>query len=219
MSFILEGGFIFWLIVVLIAVAAVLFIDRLLRLRKVDTNPQDFLQGLFNVLERDSELPTEEVMDICEDTSGPLPALVTEALTHRDSNEAHLREILAATAHVELARLERRAMLLSLFAQILPLIGLIGTFVGGLAALGAIDTQAPLVQTGALTNALSGALSTTVAGLIGAAFCYTAHHILVLRIDAVCLNVDSCAAQLLDFFARRRAGHTADADKLTEVHP
>jgi len=198
MSLLWSGGFLFFFIVALTVVAVLVFLDRLLRLRKIGIDPQDFLQGVFNVLDKGQ---TDEALAICDETPGPLPALVAEAIAHRDSDEAHLRDILAATAHAELARLERRAMLLSLFAQLLPLFGLIGTFIGAYAAVASLDAQAPLVQTGSLTEAVAGALSTTVAGLIGAAFCYAAHHVLVLKSDALSLDMDQCVALTLDYLA------------------
>ena len=212
MNLIWEGGILFWVIVGLTVVAAAVFVDRLLRLRKIGIDPQDFLQGVFNVLDKGQ---TDEALAICDETPGPLPALVAEAIAHRDSDEAHLREILGATAHAELSRLERRAMLLSLFAQLLPLLGLIGTCVGGIAAVTALDAEAPLVRTGDLTSAVVGALATTAAGLIGAAFCYAAHHILVLKSDALSLDMDQGMALTLDYLERaeaREAEGQGDAD-------
>ncbi len=205
MNLLFDGGILFWLIIVLIFVAIGVFLDRLLRLRKIGIDPQDFLQGVFNVLDKGQ---VDEALAICDETPGPLSALVAEAITHQDSDEMHLREILATTAHVELSRLERRAMLLSLFAQILPLLGLIGTFIGGYVAISALDVQAPLVQPGVALRAIAGALSTTIAGLIGAAFCYTAHHILVLRTDALSLDMDIGVSLTLDYLSRASWEHT-----------
>ncbi len=204
MSLLWDGGFLFWVIVVVIFVAVGVFLDRLLRLRKIGIDPQDFLLGVFNVLDKGQ---TNEALAICDETPGPLPALVEEAIAHRESDEAHLREILATTAHAELSRLERRAMLLSLLGQLLPLFGLIGTFVGAYSALMVLDTQAPLVEVDAVIRAVSGALITTIAGLIGAVFCFTAHHILVLKTDALTLNMDVGVALLLDYLHQ----HAEDA--------
>ena len=199
MHLIWEGGLLFWAIAVLTLAAVAVFIDRLLRLRKIAIDPQDFLQGVFTVLDKNQR---DEALAICDETPGPIPALVAEAIMHSDSDPKHLREILAATAHAELSRLERRAMLLSLFAQMLPLLGLIGTFVGGYAAVAALDAQAPLVETGKMTFAVAGALATTIAGLIGAAFCYAAHHVLVLKSDALSLTMDQAVALTLDYLER-----------------
>ncbi len=203
MSLFWDGGMLFWLTVALTVVAVAIFVDRLLRLRKIAIDPQDFLQGVFNVLDKGQ---TDEALAICDETPGPLAALVADAISHRGSDEAHLRDILSATAHAELSRLERRTMALSLFAQLLPLIGLIGTFVGGYAALSAIDAEAPLVATGAAVGAAAGALATTIAGLVGAAFCYAAHHVLVQKTDALCLDMDQTVALTLDYLARNAAG-------------
>lgn len=207
MSMLWEGGICFWATVALTVAAAIVFLDRLLRLRKIAIDPQDFLQGVFNVLDKGQ---TDEALAICDETPGPLAALVAEAIAHRESDERHLREILATTAHAELSRLERRTMLLSLFAQILPLFGLIGAFVGGYAALTAIDAAAPLVQPGAAVRAAAGALSCAIAGLIGACLCYAGHYVLVSKTDALSLHMDSCVALTLDYLARNPEPEEAD---------
>lgn len=202
MSLFWEGGLLFWLIATMIFVAIIVFFERLLYLRRVSIDPRDFLPGVFNVLDKGN---VKEALENCDEAAGPLPTLVAEAIVYRASSPESLREILAARAHTELSRLERRAMLLSLFAQLLPLMGLIGTFIGGYAVLTTFDVQAPLVQTGAITGAAAGALVNTIAGLVGAVFCYAAHHILVLKADALSLDMDTCVALMLE--------HLAIADK------
>ena len=210
----LTDSVFFWGIVALIVASFVVFIDRMLRLRKIAIDPQDFLQGIFNVLDKGQ---TAEALAICDETPGPLAALVAEAVVHAESDETHLREVLSATAHAELSRLERRAMLLSLFAQILPLLGLIGTLFGGFLAVSAIDANAPLIRPGLTVEAIASALGTSLAGLIGATFCYVAHHILVLRTDALCLDMDMGMALMLEYLARNEglpaqsAGESAEA--------
>lgn len=195
----MNGGILFWIILILILISIGVFLDRLLRLRKISIDPTDFFNGIFLILNKKQY---REALSLCDETPGPLPALMETALEHRDCDEEHLREILAATAHAELSRLERRSMLLSLFAQILPLLGLIGTFIGAATALRAMNTQAPLVLPGEIIVAASGAVATTIAGLVGALFCYAAHHILVVKTDALCLNMDIGMALILDYFSR-----------------
>ncbi len=210
MSLWMSGGIVLWMLILLIVAAILVFIDRMLRLRKILIDPQDFFQGVCNVLDKHK---TDEALAICDETPGPLSALVAIAITHRNSDEKNLREMLAATAHAELSRIEGRSMLLSLFAQLLPLLGLIGTFIGGYAALMAIDSQAPLVETGAVVEALAGALVTTIVGLIGAAGCYAAHHLLVLKINVLSLDMDIGVSLLLDYLARTPTVNLPEEEK------
>lgn len=198
-----TGGFIFWVIVAMIFVAVVTFVERLLYLRRVTIDPRDFLPGVFNVLDKGN---IKEALENCDEAAGPLPTLVAEAIVYRASSPESLREVLAARTHTEVSRLERRTMLLSLLAQLLPLLGLIGTFIGAYAVMTALDVQAPLVQTGAVAQAVAGALVNTIAGLIGAAFCYAAHHILVLKADALSLDMDTCVALMLEHLDAVRRG-------------
>ncbi|MBQ9694420.1 MAG: MotA/TolQ/ExbB proton channel family protein [Kiritimatiellae bacterium] len=206
MSLIWEGGLLFWIIVAMTGVAVIVFIERLLYLRRVTLDPRDFLPGVFNVLDKGN---IKEALENCDEAAGPLPTLVAEAIVYRASDPANLREVLATRAHAELSRLERRSMLLSLLAQLLPLLGLIGTFVGAYAMLSALDVQAPLVQTGAVARALAGALVNTITGLVGAAFCYAAHYILTLKADALSLDMDTCVALMLDHLDSTQCGDKA----------
>lgn len=203
MTFLWEGGVLLWLILAVTFAAVVIFIERLLFFRRVTIDPRDFLPGVFNVLDKGN---VKEALQNCEEAAGPLPTLVAEAVDNRNSAEQNLREVLAARAHTELARVERRSMILSLFAQLLPLLGLIGTFIGGYAAVMALDVQAPLVETGAVARAVGGALINTIVGLIGATFCYAAHHLLVVKADALSSHMDTCVALVLAHFEATNRG-------------
>ena len=79
----LTDSVFFWGIVALIVASFGVFIDRMLRLRKIAIDPQDFLQGIFNVLDKGQ---TAEALAICDETPGPLAALVAEAVVHAESD-------------------------------------------------------------------------------------------------------------------------------------
>ncbi len=200
MSFLLEqGGWMMVFILLLALGATALFFDRLLRLRKIAIDYQDFIQGVFTVFDKGN---TEEAIAICEESPGPIAAIVGEALVHRASNRENLIEIINATAHSELSRLERRAAQIGLFAQLFPLFGLIGTLTAAYQALGEIAARAPLIDAALVALPLSRALSSTIAGLAAAAACHAMHHALKLRIDNLMLDMESTAVLTLDHLSR-----------------
>lgn len=196
MSLLIYGGFLSYVIIGIGVVALLIFFDRLLRIRKIGIDCQDFLQGVFTVLDKHNP---EEALSICEEAAGPVAALVSEAITHRTSSPENLRAILSATAQSEIARLESRSVTISFFAQVLPLLGLIGTLLSACRILRTVNLEAPLVSVGAVSGSLAQALITSVLGLIFAAACYAMHHILLQQIDRVILDMDTATALTLDY--------------------
>lgn len=201
MNLMSEGGVLLLVILMMTVVAAMVFLDRLLRLRKIAIDYQDFLQGVFTVLDKGN---ITEALAICEEAPGPIAAIVSEAIIQRNAPSENLREILAATAQSEISRLERRILLLSLFAYLMPLVGLIGTLCGAYELLMNIDQAMPLITLSTLSAPLAKALITTIAGLVSAGACYTMHHILLTRIDTLVLDVDTTAALTLNHLQQHK---------------
>ncbi len=197
MSLFSFGGWSILLILCLGIISLLIFVDRLLAIRRIGADSQDFLQGVFTVLDKDN---FTEATAICEEAPGPVAALVAESIIHRKSSQANLQHILAATAHAELGRLERRTVLLALFAQFAPTLGLIGTLIAAASYLTTIGLEAPLISAGTSWYALSQAIAITTTGLITSLMCYALHQILLHQIDRIALDIDSAIVAILIYW-------------------
>ena len=71
MSF--AGGPVFWILVILALVAVFTYIDRMVDLRRARIDYQDFLKGVFNVLDSGND---DEALSMCEDVSAPVAHVV-----------------------------------------------------------------------------------------------------------------------------------------------
>ena len=119
---IMQAGPVFWLILALGIAAATVFFERLLKLRRAQIDSSDFLKGVCNVLEKKN---VEEAMMICEETPGPVAAVVLTAIRHRQGSREAIREAVDNTGRAEISRLERRLASLAITCQIAPLLGLV----------------------------------------------------------------------------------------------
>ena len=79
------------------------------------------------------------------------------------------------------------------------MLGLLGTTVGFMQALLAIQSKAPLVHAGDLAEPLWQALITTAAGLVVAIPTYAGHRLLENRVDAVVLDMDRASSEMVSF--------------------
>src|SRR5205809_7509331 len=122
-----HGGVMLWLLLLVSAVAVVVFIERFLHFHRAQINSTEFLNGVRTVLKRDNVV---EALSICDATPGPVARLVKTAILNRDQGRERVREALEEAGLAEVPRLEEKLNLLATIAQLAPLLGLLGTVLG-----------------------------------------------------------------------------------------
>ncbi len=195
-----QGGVVFWLIVALGCAAVVVFFERLLHLRRAQIDYGDFLKGVCNVLEKGN---VDEAMMICEETPGPVAAVVLTAVRHRQGSLEAIREAVDNTGRAEISRLERRLSSLAITCQIAPLLGLLGTMLGVIQVVQAVNEQAPIVQSTQLTAGLMQAAVTTAAGLLVAVPCHAMYALLMVRIERIVLDMEASASEIVAYLTKQ----------------
>lgn len=195
----LQGGPVFWLIVLLGVAAIIVFFERLLHLRRAQIDYGDFLKGVCNVLENGN---IDEAMMICEETPGPVAAVVLTAIRHRQGTREAIREAVENTGRAEISRLERRLASLAITCQIAPLMGLLGTLLGVIQIVQTMNAQAPVVQSTDLTTGLMQALVATVAGLLVAVPCHAMYSLLMVRIERIVLDMEASASEIVAYLTK-----------------
>lgn len=207
LTFLHTGGPVMWAILLMGLVALAVFVERGFHLHRARIRWEDFLRGLLTVLQQQSE---SEALSICRDTPGPIASVATAGIQNRHEDPEALHQAMRATGHVEIARLERRMVVVATTAQIAPLLGLLGTIFKLVEGVIAIQNQTPLVQRVDVMSPLLSALVLTAAGLTVAIPCYLAYNLLVLKVERIVLDMESAAAELLSFLTGGE--HAADGD-------
>ena len=201
-----EGGVVLWVILALGAGEVLVFFERLLHMRRAAINPADFLKGVRTILGRGN---IGEAVAICEDTPGPVAALVRTAIEHRHEAQRQIREAVDGTGRAELVRLERRIGTVATITYTAPLLGLLGTVLGIIETVLVLHTQVPLVDASQVTGGLLQALTTTAAGLLVAAPGYAMYNLLVARIDRIALDMEAAATEIVAFLTTPAEEHPA----------
>src|SRR5580765_177386 len=136
--FLESGGLVLWVILLISAVAIVVFIERFLHFHRAQINSPEFLNGVRTVLKRDNVV---EALSICDATPGPVARLVKTAVLNRDHGRERVREALEEAGLAEVPRLEEKLNLLATIAQIAPLLGLLGTVLGFITMFSSMETK------------------------------------------------------------------------------
>lgn len=193
MWLILAGGFI----------ASIIFLERLFHLHRAQIKIDDFLNGITTNLARGNDL---ETISICDQTPGPAAHLVRTALLHRNEDRESLIQAVRQAGIREIPRLERHTNLLITLAQVLPMLGLLGTVLGLLQMLATLQAGSPLAEIGTLSDGLWTALLTTAAGLITGIPAYAGYHFLISRVESIAIDMEETAEQIICFLTRPNAG-------------
>ena len=191
------GGPVFWILVILGIVAFCAFIDRMVDLRRARIDYQDFLKGVFNVLDNGND---EEALSICEDVSAPVAQVVATAIRHRNGSARILRESVDSQGRAEVGRLDRRLATLAIIAQIAPTVGLLGTVIGFIKTVLAANSQ-ELVSRADLLGGSMEALVSAAIGLVVGILSTVMYGSLRVRLDRTVVELEAAASQVIGYLS------------------
>lgn len=195
-----------WNLVLFILIACSLaaftiFIERLMQLRRSEIDTNQFIVSMRKTITDGNMV---EAIKICEDTGGPISAIVKAGLTKHNRNKEQIESAMEISGLIEIARLEKNAKILSIIAYIAPLIGLLGTVLGFIQAFaemrlsGLVDISATRIG-----EAMEYALVTTAAGLVVAIPSILAYNYIVSRIEGLVLEMQTSSAEIVDLLINR----------------
>ena len=191
------GGPMFWVLVALAALAVITYFDRMIDLRRARIDYQDFLKGVFNVLDSGND---EEALSICADVSAPVSRVVETAIRHRNGSARILRESVDSQGRAEVGRLDRRLATLAIIAQIAPAVGLLGTVIGFIRTVLAANSQ-ELVSRADLLNGSMEALVSAAIGLFVGILATVMYGSLRVRLDRTVVELEAAASQVVGYLS------------------
>lgn len=207
-----NGGPMLWVIVVLGFVGLMLFIERVLFLHRGQIRAKAFIDGIKNIL---AKRRLVEALTVCEETPGPVAAVVKAALLHADDTAEEMRFHVQEAAIVELPALERRLHSIAAIGQVAPLVGLLGTVLGFITTFSAFESGGNYVTATALSSGMWQALLATAAGLMLAIPAHLGYYFLAGRVRAIVRDVEWGGNEIMRYLLTeyRDAGGAAEAEK------
>jgi len=203
LNWIQSGGPVMWLIMGGGFIALIVFLERLFHLHRAQIQIDDFINGITTNLRHGNEL---EAITICDQTPGPAALLVRTAIINSKEKKDDLIKAVQTAGIQEIPRLERHTNLLITLAQILPMLGLLGTVLGLLTMLVTMQQSSPIAELGDLTGSLWTALLTTAAGLITGIPAYAGYHFLISRVESIALDMEQVAREIIAFLSQHPTG-------------
>jgi biopolymer transport protein ExbB len=174
-----HGGWIMFPIGLCSLAGLAIIIERMVVLRR----ERILAPSVIDLVEHFSEdTPPETALEICRSARGPFARIVEEIIGARHLPDAQVIETLQATGRTQVSTMERGLTLLEIIGNVSPLLGLLGTVLGMVTVFNAISVEG-VGHPRVLSEGISKALITTVAGLIVAIPAVAFHSWLSARVD------------------------------------
>lgn len=190
-----------WVLLVIAIVGLVLFIERTLFLHRGQIRSTAFISGVKNIL---AKRRIVEALTVCEETPGPVAAVVKAALLHADDDADKMRFYVQEAAIVELPALERRINAIAAIAQVAPLVGLLGTLLGIITTFMAFNKD--YATASVLAKGMWQALLCAAASLMLAIPAHLAHHFLTGRVRAIVRDVEWSGNEIMKYLLTEYRG-------------
>jgi len=192
-----RGGPMMWPLFALSLLGCVFFLERALFLHKGQIRTAEFVEGIKNLARKRRIL---EALTVCEETPGPVAAVVKAALRHYQEDETRLRNAIQAMALVEIPTLERRLGTIAMIAKIAPLLGLLGTVLSLLHGFKRMEESgSSYSDLASFSDLITQALVATASGLAIAVLAYLAYHFLHGRVRALVHDMEWVGNEMLQF--------------------
>jgi biopolymer transport protein ExbB len=183
-----------WVILAFGLVLVILFVERALYLHRGQIRSTAFMSGIKNIL---AKRRLVEALTVCEETPGPVAAVVKAALLHADEDAEAMRFHVQEAAVVELPTLERRIGAIGAIAQVSPLLGLLGTVLGLITTFSAF--QHDYATASALAKGMWEALFCTAGGLLLAITAHLMLHFLNGRVRAIVRDMEWSGNEIMKY--------------------
>jgi biopolymer transport protein ExbB len=190
------GGFVMWFLLICAVLGIGIILERLFSLfLKARLNPRTFLEKLTSVIDSQS---VDAGIALCDQTAAPVAKILKSVLEKADKGKDAMEEMVARSAAIELAFLDRGMALLGGLTTVSPFLGFLGTVMGMITAFAAIALAGEVEPT-VVASGISTALITTKWGLLIATPLAIIHILFSGKVDGYTRDMEECASGLIDY--------------------
>ena len=176
-------------------------IERIITLNLATTDTKKLLSAIDDALKNKGGV--EAAKEICKNTPGPIASIFVQGLMRASEGIEMVEKSIISYGSVEMGKLEKGMIWISLFISLAPMLGFMGTVIGMIGAFDAI-AEAGDVSPSLVAGGIKIALLTTVGGLIVAVILQLFYNYLVSKIDSLVNGMEDASITLVDILVRNK---------------
>ena len=197
----IEGGWEFMGAVLLcLIIGLAISIERIITLNLATTNTNKLLAQVEDALH---EGGIDAAKEVTKNTRGPVASIFTQGLMRVNEGIDMVEKSIISYGSVEMGRLEKGLVWVSLFISLAPMLGFMGTVIGMIGAFDAIEAAGD-ISPQIVANGIKVALLTTVAGLIVGVILQVFYNYLVSKIDGLVNNMEDASISFVDLLVQHQ---------------
>jgi biopolymer transport protein ExbB len=197
----IEGGWDFMSVVLLCLILGLaVAIERIITLNLATTNTNKLLASVEDALSKGG---VEAAKEVTKATKGPVASIFTQGLMRASEGIEMVEKSIISYGSVEMGRLERGLVWISLFISLAPMLGFMGTVIGMIGAFDAIEAAGD-ISPSLVAGGIKVALLTTVAGLIVAVILQLFYNYCVSKIDSLVNQMEDASISLVDILVKHK---------------
>jgi biopolymer transport protein ExbB len=175
-------------------------IERIITLNLATTNTKKLLGSIEDALSKGG---VNAALDVTRNTRGPVASIFTQGLMRYSEGIDMVEKSIVSYGGVEMGRLERGLIWISLMISLGPMLGFFGTVVGMVIAFETIE-KAGDISPNIVAGGMKVALITTVGGLIVGMVLQVIYNYLVAKIDSLVNNMEDASIALVDLLVKHK---------------
>ncbi len=197
----IEGGVPFmWPILICMILGLAVSIERIITLNMATTNTKKLLTQIEDALAKGG---VEAAKNVTKNTRGPIASIFTQGLMRASEGVDMVEKSVVSYGGVEMGKLERGLIWISLFISLGPMLGFFGTVVGMVSAFDAIEAAGD-ISPQVVAGGMKVALITTVGGLIVGMVLQVLYNYLVSKIDTLVNSMEDASITLVDILVKHK---------------
>jgi len=195
----IDGGVAFmWPILITFVVGLAIAIERIITLNLARTNTKKLLARIEDALAKGG---VEAAKEVTKNTRGPVASIFTQGLMRANEGADMVEKSVTSYGGVEMGKLERGLIWISLCISLGPMLGFFGTVVGMVQSFDAIEAAGD-ISPQVVASGMKVALITTVGGLIVGMVLQVLYNYLVSTIDGLVNSMEDASISLVDIIVK-----------------
>lgn len=195
----IEGDVTFMTPVLLcLIIGLAICIERVISLNLATTNTKKLLDQVESALKSGG---IDAAKNVTAATKGPVASIFTQGLMRHSEGIEIVEKSVVAYGSVEMGKLERGLVWISLFIALAPMLGFLGTVIGMIQAFDMIEAAGDISPT-LVAGGIKVALLTTVFGLIVAIALQVLYNYCVSKIDSIVGQMEDASITLVDMLVK-----------------
>ncbi len=191
----IKGGWIMIPIVLLLAIAIYIFIERYIVIKDASKIDSSFMEQIKKYV---LEGKIDEAKALAANNKGPVGRMMYTGVSRIGKPLSDINVAIENIGRQEIAKLEKSLPLLASVSGGAPMIGFLGTVMGMIRAFYDMSVAGNNIDVSLLSNGIYTAMVTTVAGLITGITAYFAYNILVAKIDNLVNMLEAKTTEFMD---------------------